>query len=94
VCTGAFILGALGLLSGRPWTTHWEDVDTLSARVGRRGETWVRWVDSGEVLTSGGLSSGMAMSLHLVERFEGRELAVKTAKQLEYAWDPIAGWRT
>ena len=94
VCTGAFVLGALGLLSGRPWTTHWEDVDTLSARVGRRGEAWVRWVDSGEVVTSGGLSSGMAMSLHLVERFEGRDLALKTAKQLEYAWDPIAGGRT
>ena len=94
VCTGAFILGALGLLSERPWTTHWEDVETLAARVGGRGEAWVRWVDSGEVVTSGGLSSGMAMSLHLVDRFEGRELAARTAKQLEYDWDPVAGGRT
>lgn len=94
VCTGAFILGALGLLSQRTWTTHWEDVETLAARVGGRGEAWVRWVDSGEVVTSGGLSSGMAMSLHLVDRFEGRELAARTAKQLEYDWDPVAGERT
>jgi transcriptional regulator GlxA family with amidase domain len=93
-CTGAFILGALGLLSERPRTTHWEDVETLAARVGGRGEAWVRWADSGEVVTSGGLSSGMAMSLHLVDRFEGRELAARTAKQLEYDWDPGAGGRT
>ena len=94
VCTGAFVLGALGLLSGRSWTTHWEDVETLAARVGGRGEAWVRWVDSGEVVTSGGLSSGMAMSLHLVDRFEGPELAARTAKQLEYEWDPVAAGRT
>ncbi|MBV9802920.1 MAG: DJ-1/PfpI family protein, partial [Solirubrobacterales bacterium] len=32
VCTGAFVLGALGRLEGRPWTTHWEDVEALAAR--------------------------------------------------------------
>ena len=90
VCTGAFILGTLGLLSGRPWTTHWEDVEELAGRVGGRGQAWVRWVDMGEVVTSGGLSSGIAMSLHMVHRFEGRELAVRTARQLEYDWDPVA----
>jgi transcriptional regulator GlxA family with amidase domain len=94
VCTGAFILGALGLLEERPWTTHWEDVDTLAARVGGRGRAWVRWVDSGEVVTSGGLSSGIAMALHLVDRFEGRELALRTARQLEYQWDPDAAGGT
>jgi transcriptional regulator GlxA family with amidase domain len=94
VCTGAFILGTLGLLVGRPWTTHWEDVEELAGRVGGRGRAWVRWVDSGEVVTSGGLSSGIAMSLHLVDRFEGRELAVRTARQLEYEWDPVATGRT
>lgn len=94
VCTGAFILGALGLLSERSWTTHWEDVEELAGRVGGRGQAWVRWVDAGELVTSGGLSSGIAMSLHLVDRLEGRELAVRTAKQLEYEWDPVATDRT
>src|SRR2546421_278021 len=49
VCTGAFILGALGLLEGRPWTTHWEDVEALAARLERAGagEAWVVWVDTG-----------------------------------------------
>jgi transcriptional regulator GlxA family with amidase domain len=94
VCTGAFILGALGLLEGRRWTTHWEDVETLASRFLSRagaGESWVRWVDAGEVVTSGGLSSGIAMALHLVERFAGRDLAVRTARQIEYEWDPEAG---
>jgi transcriptional regulator GlxA family with amidase domain len=94
VCTGAFILGALGQLSERPWTTHWEDVEELAGRVGGRGRAWVRWVDTDQIVTAGGLGSGIAMSLHLVDRFEGRELAVKTARQLEYDWDPVATGRT
>ena len=95
VCTGAFVLGSLGLLEGRPWTTHWEDVEDLAGRLdparAERGEGWVRWVDAGEVVTAGGLSSGIAMALHLVDRFAGRDLALRTARQIEYEWDPEAG---
>lgn len=88
VCTGAFLLGAQGLLEGRRWTTHWEDVDLLADRIGDAGATrGVRWVDSGEIVTSGGLSSGIAMALHLVERAAGRDLATRTARQIEYDWD-------
>lgn len=94
VCTGAFVLQSLGFLEGRPWTTHWEDVPDLMARAGGAGEAWVRWVDAGEVVTSGGLSSGIAMGLHLVDRFGGRDLALNTARQIEYEWDPEAGRRT
>jgi transcriptional regulator GlxA family with amidase domain len=88
VCTGAFVLQSIGLLEGRPWTTHWEDVPDLMARAGGGGEAWVRWVDTGEVVTSGGLGSGIAMALHLVERFAGRDLALRAARQIEYEWDP------
>jgi transcriptional regulator GlxA family with amidase domain len=96
VCTGAFVLERLGLLENRPWTTHWEDVDALAARAesAGRGEAWVRWVDAGEVVTSGGLSSGIAMALHLVDRFCGRDLALRTARQIEYEWDPEGAGRT
>jgi transcriptional regulator GlxA family with amidase domain len=96
VCTGAFILGELGLLDGRQWTTHWEDVDALRLWVpgAGAGEAWVRWVDTGEVVSSGGLSSGIAMALHLVDRFAGRDLALRTARQIEYSWDPEAGPQT
>jgi transcriptional regulator GlxA family with amidase domain len=88
VCTGAFLLGRLGLLEGRLWTTHWEDVEELATRTTGTGEAWVRWVDEGRIVTSGGLSSGIAMALHLVDRFAGRDLAVRTARQIEYDWDP------
>jgi transcriptional regulator GlxA family with amidase domain len=91
VCTGAFVLQSLGFLEGRAWTTHWEDVEDLAARTGGAGEAWVRWVDAGEVVTSGGLSSGIAMALHLVDRFAGRDLALRTARQIEYDWDPEPG---
>lgn len=94
VCTGAFVLQSLGFLDGRPWTTHWEDVEDLTKRSGEAGEAWVRWVDAGEVVTAGGLSSGIAMALHLVDRFAGRDLALRTARQIEYEWDPEAGRRT
>lgn len=89
VCTGAFLLGHVGLLAGRPWTTHWEDVDLLAEQLGNEGATRdVAWVDDGDVVTAGGLSSGIAMALHLVDRFAGRALAERTARQIDYAWDP------
>lgn len=89
VCTGAFLLAEAGLLSERDWTTHWEDVDLLSERLGPEGaHRDVRWVDSGPVITAGGLSAGIDMALHLVHRFAGLELARRTAKQIDYIWEP------
>jgi transcriptional regulator GlxA family with amidase domain len=89
VCTGAFLLAAAGLLDGRPWTTHWEDVDLLAARLGPGGARRdVRWVDDGDVVTAAGLASGLAMALHLVDRLAGRELATRTARQLDHPWSP------
>ncbi len=91
VCTGAFLLATAGLLDGRDATSHWEDVDDLQQRFPeirvRRG---VRWVDEGAVVTSAGISAGIDMSLHLVRRHEGEELAKATAHQMEYDWN-VAG---
>lgn len=91
VCTGAFLLGEAGLLEDRPWTTHFEDVELLEASLGSQGMRYVPWVDSGSIVTAGGLSAGIGMALHLVERLMGRDLAEATARQIEYAWDPDAG---
>lgn len=92
VCTGAFLLAEAGLLEARPWTTHFEDIDRLAAEIGSSGATRnVQWVDSGEVVTAGGLSAGIGMALHLLDRMAGRELAEATARQIEYAWSPDAG---
>ena len=92
VCTGAFLLADAGLLDGHAATTHWMDVDDLqsecpSVRV-LRG---VRWVDEGPVVTAAGISAGIDMSLHLVERLAGRELALQTARYMEYVWDEGPG---
>ncbi len=87
VCTGAFLLAAVNALEGVDWTTHWEDIDLLREQVPEGAQRGVRWVDNGAIVTGGALSSGLAMSLHLVERFAGRELAERTARQLDYEWN-------
>ncbi len=86
VCTGAFFLAAQGWLRNREWTTHFEDISYLAKKFNLPLEKGVRkkWVDSGDVVTSGGISSGIAMSLYLVRRFLGLEWAEKTAKQMDY----------
>jgi transcriptional regulator GlxA family with amidase domain len=87
VCTGAFLLGKAGLLRGRAATTHWEDAADLQAMFPEAEvHTGARWVDEGQVVTSAGISAGIDMSLHLVARLEGEELAVRTARQMEYDW--------
>jgi transcriptional regulator GlxA family with amidase domain len=87
VCTGAFLLGKAGLLSGKTITTHWEDIADFRAMfpdISVRDDT--RWVDCGNVVTSAGISAGLDMSLHLVARLESEELAVRTARQMDYEW--------
>jgi len=87
VCTGAFLLAEAGLLVNRTVTTHWEDLEDLRKAypslhvVGDR-----RWVDGGEVITSGGISAGIDMSLHIVSRLINAEIAEKTAKQMAFDW--------
>ena len=51
-------------------------------------------LDTGAVVTAGGLSSGLAMALHLVDRLVSRDLALRTARQIDYAWDPERGLTT
>lgn len=89
VCTGAFLLASAGALDGLRATTHWEDLDALRETGRVAGvERDVRWVDEGQVVTSGGLTSGVHMALHLVARDFGVEHAERTARQLQQPWDP------
>lgn len=88
VCTGAFLLAQAGLLDGAEVTTHWEDLAELRAAFPRLTVTGERrWIDNGRIVTSGGISAGMDMSLHLVARLAGHALAVRTALQLAYDWN-------
>jgi transcriptional regulator GlxA family with amidase domain len=91
VCTGALLLAQAGVLDGLDATTHWEDLDALRAlRPAVRVREGVRWVDQGAIVTSAGISAGIDMSLHLVERLHSRELAVRTARQMDFDWRPPA----
>jgi transcriptional regulator GlxA family with amidase domain len=87
VCTGAFLLAASGVVRNERVTTHWEDVADLRQQFpALQVQTGVRWIDDGRIVTSAGISAGIDMSLHLVARLGGEELAVRTARQMDYAW--------
>ena len=86
VCTGAFVLAEAGLLAG-PVTTHWEDVDELRRRFPHLDvEDDARYIDLGDVATSAGVSAGIDLSLAIVGRYAGEDLAVATARQMDYPW--------
>jgi transcriptional regulator GlxA family with amidase domain len=87
VCTGVFLLAEAKVITTENVTTHWEDIADLRARFpDLTVHAERRWVDEGPVVTSAGISAGIDMSLHLVERLLGRESARKTANQMEYDW--------
>ncbi|WP_410667422.1 DJ-1/PfpI family protein [Amycolatopsis sp. cmx-4-68] len=89
VCTGSLILGAAGLLEGRQATTHWMLRDLLPGL----GATPVarRWVEDGPVITAAGVSAGIDLALHLVERLAGRRVATNVQFAIEYDPEPPQG---
>jgi len=92
VCTGAFILGRAGLLDGKEATTHHDFYDALANDFGKvnvvRGKRYVQ--SDATIATAGGLSSGIDLALHIVQRYFGREIAERTADYMEYSG---SGWK-
>ena len=87
VCTGAFLLAKAGVIKGEAVTTHWEDIADLRASFpGLEVRENCPWVDQGRLVTSAGISAGIGMSLHLIARLHSRELAIQTARQMEFDW--------
>ncbi len=84
VCTGAFLLGAAGLLQGRKATTHWGYTELLSI-VGATYENQ-RVVQDGNVITAGGVTSGIDFGFTILAELGGNELA--EAAQLSIEYDP------
>jgi transcriptional regulator GlxA family with amidase domain len=82
VCTGGMLLAAAGLLKGRPAVTHRSARDDLVAS----GAAWSdhRVVDDGDMVTSGGVTSGLDLALWLVERHFGTDLKARVASHIEY----------
>lgn len=83
LCTGAFVLGAAGLLDGRRATTHWAHTDVLSARYPlAEVDPDVLYTDNGSVLTSAGKAAAVDLSLHLIHLDHGASVANSVARRL------------
>ena len=89
VCTGSLVYADVGLLDGRPATTHWASLDDL-AKLGQDIEVLPdeRYVDSGQVITASGVSAGIDMALHLVRRLAGEERAREVRRYIQYDPEP------
>ena len=82
ICTGAFALGAAGLLDGRRVTTHWRHADRLAELFPQaRVDPDVLYVDDGDLLTSAGVAAGIDLCLHLLRRDHGADAANAAARQ-------------
>jgi len=89
VCSGAFILARLGLLDGRPATTHWGAIPTMRSAFPKvQVKTDVRYVDDGRIVTTAGVSAGIDGALHVVQRLLGDDVAWETARYMQYVWEP------
>ncbi len=85
VCTGALLLGRAGLLDGRRATTHWRALDLLREIAPRTTvEDDLHVVEDGHVVTSAGISAGIDMSLRVVARLYGEQIARETSRHMEY----------
>jgi transcriptional regulator GlxA family with amidase domain len=85
VCTGAFVLAKTGLLNGKSATTYHGAFGRFAMQFPniqlKRG---ARFVENGNLASAGGLSSGIDLALRVVERYYGRDVAQKTAYNMEY----------
>ena len=87
VCTGVFLLASSGCVKTGKVTTHWEDQTDLSVKYpDLEVISNTRWVQQGNLFTSGGIAAGIDLSLHLVSLIEGENIAVNTANQMEISW--------
>ncbi len=87
VCTGAFLLAQAKVITTHKVTTHWEDIADLKESFPTLDvKSNLRWVDEDSIVTSGGISAGIDMSLHIVSRIHSLDLAEKTARQMEFTW--------
>lgn len=85
VCTGALLLAKAGLLDGRKATTHWASIERMKKDFPEVNvQQDVKFVDEGNIITSGGISAGINMSFHIVKRLLGEEIAKETARRMEY----------
>jgi transcriptional regulator GlxA family with amidase domain len=86
VCTGAFILGRTGLLDGHPATTHSALLEPFGEEFPAIDAVAAKVVDQDNLVTAAGVSSGIDLSLHLLERWFGPTVRRRSARNLDGAW--------
>jgi len=82
VCTGGMLVTAAGLTAGRPATTHHNAIEEM--RVAGAEIIDARVVDDGDLITAGGVTSGLDLALWLVERYSGAQTAAMVERQMDY----------
>jgi len=89
VCTGALLLAKAGLLEGLAATTHHGALELLKEVAPNTTiQGTERFVDSGRIIVSAGISAGIDMSLYVIAKLLGKEQALATAQYMEYDWKP------
>lgn len=93
VCTGAYFLAHSGLLNGHRFTTHYLDADEI-AKTYPNAElvSNVRFVDSGQVLTASGITSGIDLALYIVEKFNGKSIQQQISDLMQYHYTVDQQW--
>ena len=94
VCTGAMLVATAGVLKGRPATTHHVAISDLTQAGAQIVDA--RVVDDGEIITAGGVTSGLDLSLWLIEKHFGQQLCKQVERELEYkrrdgVWQRLQG---
>lgn len=85
ICTGALLLAKCGLLDGKRATTHWASLEYLRQNFPQIAVIEnVKFVDEGHIVTSAGVSAGLHMAFHMVQRLLGTETAQDTARMMEF----------
>ena len=89
-CTGAEVLAESGLIDGKLATAHWGDIGRLESDYPAvRWQRGMRYIDTGTVLTTGGLTAGIDGTLHLLARRNGQAVAAKVAQALHIPPSPF-----
>lgn len=85
ICSGSRVLGILGLLDHQPFCTHHEVYEDMQRIVPTgKPQKNERFTNSGKIYTSGGISAGIDLSFHIVEKLHGKKVADRTARYMEY----------
>lgn len=92
ICTGAFILGQAELLDGRRVTTHWSYIERLAQAFPKAEvETNQVFVRDGNLITSGGVTTGIDLALSIVAEHHGKQIALAVAKVLLVVMKRLGG---